>query len=109
MPGLLVSSPDKYELDAHNCTYSCSDGGLKLNSSHSTPLPPSESLTLLRLTSVASGSGVAAMARSSFGAIDARKWRHRRVERKGIFSDAKAIRFVYASRTFRNPYLSNAS
>ena len=62
MPGLLIRMPDRYWLDEHSSTYKCSVGGLKLNSSHSTPLPPSESLTLLRLTSVKSGSGVAAMA-----------------------------------------------
>ena len=61
-PDCSIRMPDKYGLDAHSSTYSRSDGGLKLNSSHSTPLPPSESLTLLRFTSVASGSGVAAMA-----------------------------------------------
>ena len=86
MPGLLVRMPDRNGLKAHSSTYSRSDGGLKLNSSHSTPLPPSESLTLLRFTSVASGSGVAAIAFSSRGAIAARKCRQRRVDRKRIFS-----------------------
>ena len=72
---------------------SSSDGWLKLNSSHSAALPPSESLTRLRFTSVVSGSGVWAIAASSRGAIAARKWRQRRVERKRIFSVASAIRF----------------
>ena len=47
----------------------------------------------LRFTSVESGSGVAAIAASSRGAIAARKCRQRRVERKRIFSVASAIRF----------------
>ena len=64
-----------------------------LNSSHSAALPPSESLTRLRLTSVVSGSGVWAIAASSRGAMAARKCRQRRVERKRIFSVASAIRF----------------
>src|SRR5688572_32459486 len=104
MPGLLVSSPDKYELDAHNCTYSCSEGGLKLNSSHNTPLPPSESLTLLRLTSVASGSAVCAMALNRRGAMAARKCRQRRVDRNGIRSSARAIRLRYASAASLKAY-----
>ena len=93
MPGLLVRMPDRYWLDEHSSTYRCSVGGLKLNSSHSTPLPPSESLTLLRLTSVKSGSGVSAIAASNCGAMAARKCRQRRVDRKRIFSVDSSIRF----------------
>ena len=69
MPGLLVSKPERNELNAHISTYNRNDGGLKLNSSHNTPLPPSESLTLLRFTSVASGSGVAVIKQAG-----ARRW-----------------------------------
>ena len=43
-------------------TYKLSDGRLLLKSSHSAALPPSESLTRLRFTSVVSGSGVLAIA-----------------------------------------------
>ena len=94
MPGLLIRMPDRYWLDEHSSTYKCSVGGLKLNSSHSTPLPPSESLTLLEVDQRRSrGRAWRRWPCSSCGAIAARKCRQRRVERKRIFSVASAIRF----------------
>ena len=94
MPGLLVKMPDRYWLEEQSSTYNLSVGGLKLKSSHSTPLPPSESLTLARLTNVESGSGVAAIASRSCGTMAARKWRQRRVDRKRIFSVDNSIKFL---------------
>ena len=73
MPGLPTSSRARNGLDEQSFTVRSSEAGLKLNSSQSTPLPPSESLTAARLPSVASGSGVLPIAASSRGAIAARK------------------------------------
>ena len=65
MPGLLVRMPGQVRRCRRRARRTAAaTGGLKLNSSQSTPLPPSESLTLSRFTSVESGSGVAAMALS---------------------------------------------
>ena len=49
-----------------------------------------------------SGSGVAAIAFNSRGAIAARKCRQRRVDRKRIFSVDSAIRLLYACGMSRN-------
>ena len=111
IPGLLMRMPDRYGWKNTVLTYSLRRGA-KLNSSHSTPLPPNESLTLARLTSVESGSGVAAMASSSCGTMAARKWRQRRVERKRIFSVDIPSSFCMPGercgsdncRGFRNPF-----
>ena len=109
MPGLLISSLARKGLDEQRRTVRSSDGGWKLNSSQSTPLPPRESLTATRFASVASGSGVVAMAASSLAAIAARKCRHRRVERNRTCSSPRLSSARCAAGMSRNPCRDSTS